>query len=771
MRNLIKPILILCALAYALSGFSQLEMGGWQTFFSYNNVNKIAESTDKIYALSDGNLFSVDKEYESIETYTKLTGLSDDNIVDIVFCEKMNTMIIVYNNCNIDLLKNGRIINVPDLKNAEVSSKKINKVTIRDKYAYLSCGFGITVVDIAKGEITDTYIIGNKGDYLSVDNTVFLHDTIFALTIKDIRFAPLRNKNLADFSQWEVLTNKQLPKELTDIFVQDDKLFVLTKNNILRIDNDTTATAVLTMEAVDKIITSKKVIICRKDTIKAFDEEFNEESSAVGDSMIITAIYSPSTNSYWASDLHADGQCILTQFDKEGNIKNSFIPKGPFSGSVAALHFQNGRLITCSGGPWETPGNNPGILQFYEDGIWSIISGTAIDKAMADSTGGGFVDVMDAAIDPADKNHVFAATWHGVFEFQNNVLVHHHWKENPYFRQGSTVNLMTDCTTFDKDGNLWILHMKNGYPVTVMTPQKEWYGLTYSEIEKKETLKELFVDSKGYLWVILPREDRGVFCAYLNKTPFNSNDDSHIIRSSFNDKDGHSITPNAIRCITEDKDGVIWIGTSNGPMLIPDASKYFNSDFVIDRIKITREDNSNYADYLLENEQVNAIVVDGSNRKWIGTYQSGLYLLSPNGTETIHHFTTENSPLSSNTIIDLAINDETGELFIATANGLLLYKSDATKSMKSYKDVFAYPNPVRENFDGPITISGLMESSLVRISDTEGRIIHQGRSNGGTYVWDGNDLNGRRVDTGVYFIYAALDDGTYSMVTKIAFIK
>ncbi len=770
MRNLIKPILLLCALVYTASGFSQLEMGGWQTFFNYNNVNKIAESKDKIYALSDGNLFSVDKEFQSIETYTKLAGLSDNNIIDIAFCENQNTMVIVYNNCNIDLLKNNRITNVPDLKNTEVSSKKINNVTMKGKYAYMSCGFGITVVDIEKGEITDTYIIGDKGAYLQVNNVAFFHDTIYAITSQDIRFASTNSKNLADFSQWEVLKNGQIPQNISDIFIQNDNLFILTKDQILRIDSNSTITSVLNIEGADQIITSGKFIICQHDTLKAFDENFNEEYTVVGDSMIVTAIYSASTNSYWASNFHKDGQHILTQYDENGNIQNTFVPKGPFSGSVAALHYQGSKLITCSGGPWETPSNNPGIIQIYENGNWSIISGTAIDKAMADSTG-GFADVMDVALDPADNNHLFAASWHGVFEFQKEKLIHHHWKDNPYFRQGNTKNLMTDGITFDKDGNLWILHMKNIYPITIMTPQKEWYGLSYPEIEKKETLKEIFIDSKGYLWVILPREDRGLFCAYMNKTPFKSTDDSHTIRSSFNDKDGHSITPNAIRCITEDKDGVIWVGTSNGPMLISDPSKYFNSDFVIDRIKITREDNSNYADYLLENEQVNAIVVDGSNRKWIGTYQSGLYLLSPNGTETLHHFTTENSPLSSNTIIDLAINDETGELFIATANGLLLYKSDATKSMKSYKDVFAYPNPVRENFDGPITISGLMESSLVRISDTEGRIIHQGRSNGGTYVWDGNDLNGRRVDTGVYFIYAALDDGTYSMVTKIAFIK
>ncbi|MBR4813923.1 MAG: Por secretion system protein, partial [Paludibacteraceae bacterium] len=300
---------------------------------------------------------------------------------------------------------------------------------------------------------------------------------------------------------------------------------------------------------------------------------------------------------------------------------------------------------------------------------------------------------------------------------------------------------------------------------------REWYQLSYSQLQSTDGLRDLFIDSKGYLWVIKYRDGTGVFCADLNGTPLDEQDDKKVFISTFYDKDSHALTLSTVRCITEDQEGVVWIGTDRGPLLVPDASKMFDPDFRVDRVKITREDNASYADYLLENEQINAIVVDGNNRKWVGTNSTGLYLLSSDGKETIHHFTTDNCPFTSNAIMDLFINNETGQLYIVTSSGLFLYQTDAIKGAESYNKVYAYPNPVKEDYDGPVTIVGLRENSQVRISDSEGRIIHDGVSNGGAYVWDGKDLNGRKVNTGVYFIYAALSDGSSKMVTKIAIIK
>lgn len=761
MSGLKKPLLLICAIVYATSCFPQLKMGGWQTYFNYNNVGNLVQSKEKVFAVSDGNLFSVDKEYESIEVYTKLTGLSDFNITNMAYCEKLDAMILVYNNCNIDLLKNNRIHNVPDLKRAEVSNKKVNKITIEGKYAYLSCGFGITVIDIEREEITDTYIIGDKGQYVNVENLVFLQDSIYALGDKKIRYAAKNDHNLADFNHWG---NMSLPvKGIDNIYAFNDSLLILSDSILLKADG----THILDLHGANSLNINEKILVSKGDSLISYNNDFEEEAIVTAD-QIQKAIYDSKSEEFWFSNYQEDGQTILSKAKKDGSHFNTYIPNGPFTSKFYFIKFRGGRLLTGSGGPYDLPMNSQGIIQSFENNHWSIITEMGMDTSIIHTF--HFVDVMDAAIDPDDPAHFYATTWKGLFEFRGITLVNHYSDKNGPF-SSNWINVITDGLCYDKEKNLWMANMLSPNPIHVLTPENKWASMSYSELQNVETIKEVFVDSKGFLWVLIPRKRTGVFCANLNGTPLNDNDDQTSFMSSFFDKDGHTVSPTIFQCICEDKDGVIWIGTNKGPILIRDASEYFRSNFVIDRVKITREDNSDYADYLLENEQINAIAVDGKNRKWIGTNSSGLYLLSPDGKETIHHFTTDNSPFTSNTIMDLALNDEDGELYIATSTGLFLYKSDATEGADTYNNVFAYPNPVRESFDGLITINGLIENSVVRISDSEGRIIHDGHSNGGTYVWDGKNYNGRRVDTGVYYIYAATEDGLSKMVTKIAFIK
>lgn len=765
MVKIFKALFILCVLLCATETYARVEMGSWQSFFNYNNVSQIAQSKEKVYALSDGNLFSVDKTYESIETYTKLSGLSDGNISHIAYCDNQESLVIAYDNCNIDLLSGYNVVNVPDLKNSEVGSKKIYNITIQGKYAYFACGFGIMVVDVSKGEVTDTYIIGNKGEYLTVTNLVFCHDSIYAKTTNGIRRASQKEKNLADFTKWDPI---EIPRTVaaSDIRSFDNQLLLIGKQAIYRMD--TAIVPVVAVEGANQILTDEeRIIVCYQDSLALFDKAFKHSATLP----IVNAtcvINDPQGKGFWANNHQTDGQTLLHLYDKEGQHQNRYIPTGPYSTIAAFVKFQGGKLITGSGGPFDLAMNTPGVVQFFEDNNWSILTEMGMDTAIIHDR--HFVDVLDVIVDPNDPQHLFAASWQGLFEFQGYQLVNHYTDLNspltPYW-----IMVILDGLTYDKNGNLWMANMFSQNPIVIYTADKKWETLQYPELQDQETIKEVFLDSKGYMWVLLPRKNPGIFCANLNNTPFNERDDKTKFITNLKDKDGHVITPMTFRCIAEANDGTIWIGTDKGPFLISDPSKVFNSDFIIDRIKITREDNANYADYLLENEQINAIVIDGNNRKWIGTNSSGLYLLSPDGKETIQHFTTENSPFNSNAILDLAINNETGELYVATANALFLYQSDATQGKETYKDVYVYPNPVRETFEGDITINGLLENSLVRISDAEGRIIHQGRSNGGTYIWDGKNLNGRRVDTGVYYIYATQDDGSAKMVTKVAFIR
>ncbi len=766
MVKLTKTLLLICALCCTSEVFSQLPMGGWQTFFNYNNIKQIQQSPEKVYALSDGNLFSVDKEYESAETYTKLTGLSDGNIDMIAYSDNQNVLVIIYDNCNIDLLNGYGVVNVPDLKNSEVGSKKVYNITIDGKYAYLSCGFGIMVVDLAKGEVTDSYIIGDRGEYLTVKNIVFHNDSIYAQTTSDIRYAYKKDKNLADFNQWKKLELAEISvKQIEEIYSFGQDLLIQAQETIYKVED--TLTAIMPLERDEYLIADQQLIVCDKDSIVVYNEKA-QRVTAIAAGKATDAIYDPQSKAYWLGIPQSDGQTLLQKYNPSGLLVNHYAPSGPYSSTIAFVKYQGGRMFTGSGGPFDRAMNTAGVVQIYDNNQWSIITEVGMDTAIIHDN--NFMDVLDLAVDPQDPHHYFVASWRGLFEFKDHTLINNYTSKNSPISAYWIMHI-TDGLCFDQEGNLWMANMFSQVPVMALTPQGDWITCEYPELQNQETIKEVLVDSKGYLWVLLPRKNKGIFCADLNGTPANYKDDRTRFLTSLNDKDGHAISPSTFRCIVEDKDGIIWIGTDKGPMLISDASKIFNQNFIVDRIKITRDDNANYADYLLENEQINAIAIDGNNRKWVATNNSGLYLLSADGKETIQHFTTENSPFTSNAIMDLAINNENGELFVVTSNALFLYKTDATEGSESYKNVYVYPNPVRETFEGDITINGLIENSLVRISDAEGRIIHQGYSNGGTYVWDGKNLNGRRVDTGIYFIYAAQNDGSSKMVTKVAFIK
>ena len=262
-----------------------------------------------------------------------------------------------------------------------------------------------------------------------------------------------------------------------------------------------------------------------------------------------------------------------------------------------------------------------------------------------------------------------------------------------------------------------------------------------------------------------------VIALNINGTLEKTSDDKFRQFSTFTDQDGKTIDATTFYCINEDRDGKLWIGTDRGPIIISRPDNFMNSNFTCQRVKIPRNDGTNNADLLLDDETIRAIRTDGANCKWLGTYGNGAFLLSPDGLETIQHFTMENSLLPSNNIYDIAINQENGEVYFATDKGLASFRAEATEEEESYENIYAFPNPVRPEYTGVVTITGLMFNSLVKITDTVGNLIYQAYSKGGQIVWDGNATNGQRVKSGVYYVWASSEDGKEGVVTKIVFIN
>ncbi len=308
--------------------------------------------------------------------------------------------------------------------------------------------------------------------------------------------------------------------------------------------------------------------------------------------------------------------------------------------------------------------------------------------------------------------------------------------------------------------------------INILKDDGNWISFNHPELVGKPTFERIIFDKRGWAWVTSMRYEPGVFCFNTNGTLEDTSDDQTNFIGSFVNQDGTNLGKLAILSIAEDKNGAIWIGTEKGPLVINNPTKFFDDDFYCTQIKVPRNDGTNLADFLLANEKIKAICIDGANRKWIGTENNGVFLLSEDGLETIHHFSTSNSSLLSDKIQSLAINPNTGEVYIGTDQGLISYMSDATEGGDSFSEsAHAYPNPVRPDYTGIITVTGLIRDSNVKVTDINGNLIYAGNSVGGQFTWDGKNAKGKRVASGVYLVLAADAEGKEGIATKILVIK
>ena len=395
------------------------------------------------------------------------------------------------------------------------------------------------------------------------------------------------------------------------------------------------------------------------------------------------------------------------------------------------------------------------------------------EQEIKDATGLRYVNMCSIDEDPTEPGHYFASSFgYGIYEFRDGNFINHYSIHNSPLETVVPSNnkyVRVPMVKFDNEGNLWCINTGVKNIVKILKKDGSWIELNYKPIEWLPTIVEPVIDSRGWLWITSLQGEPGIFCAKLNGTPLDTNDDeSKIWLHRFTNQDGTSYDIYQVYALTEDRNGVIWVGTNTGLFVIDNPQKFFN-DGTFKQIKVPRNDGTGLADYLLNGTYIKAIKVDGANRKWIGTNDNGIYLISADGLETIHHFTTENSPLPSNCIESIAINEKSGEVFIGTKMGIASYMSDATRPQdKLYEsNVYAYPNPVRANYNGNISIAGLTSDCNVKIVDTAGLLINEGTSSGGQYIWNGRNKRGEKVSGGVYYVLTYDEAGNEGVATKI----
>ena len=777
----IRYTLLLFTLAFLANNlWSQIPgIGEWRTHMPYDMVIDVAVAEDIVYAATPYNLFTYNTSDNRTDRFDKVKGLSSVGVTKIAYNSSLKELLVSYSNANLDIIDaEQNVINISDIKDKEIlGNKTINNIMFKDNMAYLSCGFGIVVLDVEKREIYDTYYIGAEGSAVNVLDMTFNNTYFFASTESGIYYADVDANNLADFNQWtkdETLLHPDLPYNLiesfqgkiyTNYFSQKynrDTLFVLEGGqwDYFALDN--------TSEHHQMNVNGDKLILVNRYNVQVYDENMNIEYKITkpgGESLECFAATLDESNNVWIGDKWK-GMLKTWNSGKESEIIK---PNGPGAKGVFAMDAFGPAVWVASGGyqsDWAKIYNHEGVYSFIDE-EW--VTHNKKNTSAFDT----ITDWVCAKVDKANPAIAYIGTWgDGLLKFENNELTEIFDQDNSSLQPNVAAPSLVYVSglDFDSQHNLWIANSSANDVLSVMKNNGEWKSFNLGGAMSAADISELIVDKLDQKW-ILKRKDGYLAVFNDNNTIDDITDDNIRVMSSATGNGG--IPGNKVYSFAVDHDGEIWAGTDEGICVFYSPGNVFEpgADLDASQILVPRNDGSGLADILLETETVTAITVDGANKKWIGTDRAGVFLLSEDGLKQIHHFTIDNSPLLSNNITDIAIN-ENGEVFIGTANGIISYKSStAPEPPSGLGDVYAYPNPVREDFTGLIGIKGLVNNASVKITDSNGNLVYETISEGGQAVWDGRDFNGRRAATGVYLVFVTNRDGTEKVATKILFIN
>ncbi len=765
-----------------------MPIGQWQDYLCFSNVHSIEKVNNIIYAASDVGIFTYDTEEHIIQKLTKLNKLSDIHISAIAAIPNTNKLFIGYSDGNIDILQGRNIENIPDLKIKQINnSKKINHIDFINNKAYCSTDFGVLVVDYNKLEISDFFYIGEDASNVISYQISHTGDSIFVATESGLRGAPISSNQLPFFETWKYISPDQ--DAYTGVIAIENQIIsakIVNNSSELYEYKSGKWTKIRTSNKIRKLQAfSNKYAIITSNAINIYnDEHLNIEQFK--NYLINENIKTPSFSSLIIEndDIKYFGDQKYGLINKVNDEDSQIIPDGPYSNKCF-------KLVSTSNSLWSAAGDNnhlktiPAELSILKNNSWRHY--TKENEPKFDK----IYNIHDIAIDPRNNEHGYLASIrNGVLELNDGEITYHYDNSNSGLQKVAGWIELIGGITIDKNGNLFVNNQEVPFPIVVKPDLitdsiKGWVQYDYMPYENPDNqawLRQMIYTSWGHIWAISYFDPQGIFIFNPNGTidtdeddeyrsPKSDISDSRHSQIKLWDEKGVEINLNP-QCIVEDSNRYIWIGTNKGLVVYYRPQNVFNeSKPVATRVLVSRNDGSGLADYLLENESITCIAVDGANRKWIGTELSGVYLVSEDGSNTLHSFNTSNSPLISNKINTITINPESGEVYFGTDLGIVSYQGTAIEGKTNYSSVFAFPNPVPPNYEGVITIRGLIENSAVKITDISGKIVYEAVSTGGQIVWNSKNVFNEKVSSGIYLVFATNEDGSQSMVTKIMIVR
>ena len=784
------PFLILfCLLSFTASLWGQNYGAFWTGHFSYLNINKVVDADDKFYAASENALFSYDLQTNQLSTITTINGLSGELISTLHYSNEYQLLLIGYENGLIEVYTESdqEILKVVDIINKVTipsSQKKINHFNEFNSLVYIATDYGISVYDLEGLEFGDTYYIGDGGAQISVSQTAILNNEIFAAcsSSSGIKSASLSNSNLTDFQLWNSLAGggfKAITVFDTSLYAVNsaNKIFEISGANFIPLFD-------YPQDVAELNASNNSLLVTTNSKVYQYELGFN-----------LTNVYSTTSefDTSFVAALKMDEVVYIGTTDY-GVLKSNPLassdydeihPIGPLKNEAFSLSHGYGNLWVSYGdysiffNP--SPNKSYGISN-YVDENWVNTTYDSIQQTTARTV----LNLNTISINPLSPNQVFISSFaNGLLDFKkeesitllddsNSSLESLVLPGSPNFK-----SIRISGSTFDRDGNLWVLNSKVDNALKKLNPaSSSWTSYDFSAIISDPISEEL-----GFSEVVIgPDQTKWIGSYSKGLIGFN---ESGMMLKNISDEDVANLPTSAIKSLALDKNNVLWIGTYRGLRVLYNTSNFFSEDMVRTESIVILEEG--LPKELLAQQFITDIKVDGSNNKWISTADAGVFYLSSSGQKTIYHFTKYNSPLPSNAVNDMALDSDNGVVYFGTNRGLVAFKTGGSSTSSSLKDVYIYPNPVRPGFnmiEDKIKIKNISENLNIKITDIEGNLVAEAQSNvnlrykgynleidGGTAYWNGKNLANNTVASGVYVVLFSDFDNFETKVSKIMIIR
>lgn len=775
-----KNFLLLFLFLLTTPFFSQIDYSdSWEDFYSYNNVKDFVKVNTTIYALVDNAVFTFDETTSETQKFSSIQGLSGETTSAIYYNDTYKRVVIGYENGLIEVIDDDNSITISsDLANFNQSGeKRVNHFAEFGNTLYIATPFAIVEYDIEKLEFGDTFFIGNASTALWINEITIANNTIYAATQDGVFSADITSNLLIDFNNWQQLFSGRnfthINQFNNQVFVTENgKLFQLTNNNLTPI-----------FDFFEPIFGVKSSNTHLSISLQKNARIFNTSLNLIANFTVNTDFDYTLSNAFFDNNAvylgtHEFG--ILKTTISQPNNYEEIHPEGPSSNDVFSIDALNNHLWVVYGGYDNTftPLQRRRGYSHFNGQNW-------INTPFKTET--PFIDLNYISIDPNVENKAFISSFGdtrdvntvstgGLLVVENDqpTIFYNHLNstlEDIVPNDPSRVTLRISGTAFDRQGNLWVSSINFNQELKKLSTSGAWSSFDLSSLKSVPDqlgISEITVDRSNNVWMGTRRNGLYVF-----------NENGNRKKALIATPNQGNLPNNDVFTVAVDNSSRVWIGTNSGLVVFRGVSSIFDSN-VFNAQPVIIEENG-VGERLLGNQRVTTIDIDGAENKWFGTDGGGVLYTNPSGQRTLANFSRQNSPLPSNRILKIRVDDSSGKVFFATDKGIVAYNSKVDPFGEVLANVYAYPNPALKNHE-TITIAarngaGLPRGTNVKILDVAGNLVYEtnvveGQEvQGGKVVWNKKNLAGKRVASGVYIVLMANNDGSETAVTKIAIVN